>query len=124
MAARENPGAIEEDVSKVSTSNNSNTKMTETDKAQEEATLAMYQKMAAFTTLKKPDARRSIGGHKSHLTRTQNAADRAVTIAADMPCPATIKNMERCLDAYYTKVDTMELAYEHLLIVDPDNAVR
>ena len=61
MAARENPDAIEEDVSKVSTSNNSNTKMTETDKAQEEATLATYQKMAAFTTLKKPDAGRSMG---------------------------------------------------------------
>ena len=95
--------------------------MTDTDKAQEEATLATYQKMAAFTTLKKADARRSIGGHKSHLTRPQNAADRAVSAAADMPCPATIKNMERCLDAYYTKADTMELAYEHLLIVDPND---
>ena len=32
--------------------------------------------------------------------------------------------MERCLDAYYTKADTMELAYEHLIIVDPDNTER
>ena len=79
--------------------------------------------MAAFTTLKKADARRSIGGHKSHLKRTQNAADRAVSTAADMPCPATIKTWNDA-STYYTKADTMELAYEHLLIVDPDDAAR
>ena len=111
MATRENPDAIELDVSKIYTSGTSNTDMTDTDKAREEATLATYQKMADFTTLKKTDAQRSIGGHKSHLTRTQNAADRAVSTTANMPCPATINNMERCLDAYYTKADTMELAY-------------
>ena len=127
MAAKENPNvdAIEVDESKIDTSaNGSNGIMTETDKAQEEATLATYQKMVAFTTLKRADAIRSIGGHNSHLTRTKDAADRAVTAAADMPCLATIKNMEICLEAYYTKADTMELAYEHLLIVDPEDAER
>ena len=127
MAAKENPNidATEVDVSEIDTSENCSSNMTETDKAQEEAALATYQqKKAAFTALKKADARSSIGGHKSHLTRTRDAADRAVTAAADMPCPATIKNMERCLEAHYTKADTMELAYEHLLIMDPDNAER
>ena len=118
MTTRENPDAIEVDISEINTSGNSNTDMADTDKAQEEATLATYQKMAAFTTLKKADARRSIGGHKSHLTRTHNAEDRAVNTAADMSCPATIKNMEQCLGAYYTKANTMEMAYNHLLIVD------
>ena len=32
--------------------------------------------------------------------------------------------MERCLEAYYTKADTMELAYEHLQVVNPDKAER
>ena len=100
MAAKENPtvDAIEVDISEIDTSTNGNSDMTETDKEREEATLATYQKMAAFTTLKIADTRKSIGGHKLHLTRTQNAADRAVTTAADMPCPVTIKNMERCLE--------------------------
>ena len=75
MATREDTDAIEVDVHDVNTSDNSNQEdATETDKAQEEATLATYQKMAAFTALKKTEAKRSIGGHKSHLTRTHNAA--------------------------------------------------
>ncbi len=46
----------------VNTSDNSNQEdATETDKEQEEATLATYQKMAAFTALKKTEAKRSIG---------------------------------------------------------------
>ena len=32
--------------------------------------------------------------------------------------------MKRCLEAYYTKADTMELAYEHLVIVNPEDAER
>ena len=44
MTSRENPDAIEVDVSKIDTSANGNTDMTETDKAQEEATLATYQR--------------------------------------------------------------------------------
>ena len=120
MVAKENPNvdAIEVDESEITTNTNGSNGMTETDNAQEEATLVTYQKMAAFTTLKRADARRSIGCHKSNLTRTKDAADRAVTAVADMPCLATIKNMERCLEAYYTKADTMELAYEYLLIVE------
>ena len=44
MATKENPDAIEVDVSEVNTSDNSNTEMTETDKAQEEVTLATYRR--------------------------------------------------------------------------------
>ena len=126
MAAKESSGtdAIEIDSSEIDTSTNTGNTMTETDKALEEATLATYQKMAAFTSLKRADARGSIGGHKLHLTRMKDAADRAITAVADMPCPETIKNMERCLEAYYTKANTMELAYKHLLVVDPDEAER
>ena len=116
--------AIEVDESEIDISANGSNTMTETDKAQEEATLATYHKMAAFTTLKRADARRSIDGHKSHLIRTKDAADIGVTTVADMPCPATIKNMEHCLEAYYTKADTIELAYDHLLVVDPEEAER
>ena len=99
MAAKENPkvDAIEVDESESNTSANGSNTMTDSDKAQEEATLATNQKMAALTTLKRADARRSIGGHKLHLTRTKDAANRALTAVADMPCPATIENMERCL---------------------------
>ena len=116
--------AIEIKASDINISASGSKTMTDTNKAMKDPTHATYQKMVVFTTLKKADARRSIGRHISHLTRTQNAADRAVTTAADMPCPATIKNMECCLEVYYTKANTMELTYEHLLIVDQEDADR
>ena len=121
MAAKENPNfdAIEVDVSEIDTSANGNSDMTETNKAQDEATLANYQKMAAFTTLKKADARRSIGGHKSHLTQTQNAADRAVTTPAVCKARQPLKIWNVAWRNTTQRPNTMELAYEHLLIVDP-----
>ena len=77
-----NVDTIEVDESEIDTSANRSNTMTDTDKAQEEATLAPYQKKVAFITLKLADARRSIGGHKSHLARTKDVADRAVTAMA------------------------------------------
>lgn len=52
------------------------------------------------------------------MTRTREAADKAVKTVANIPCVGTIKNMERCMEAYYTKADDMKLAYEHLLVFD------
>ena len=66
--------------------------------------------MALFTSLWKDEAKKSLGGHKSHLTRTREVADKAVKAVEDIPSVATIKNMERCMEAYYTKADAMELA--------------
>ena len=109
MATRENPDAIKVDVSEINTSGTSNTEMTDTDKHLPED--------GGIYHLEKGRRPKEHRGHKSHLTMTQNAADRAVT-------PGNHKEHERCLDAYYTKADTMELAYEHLLIVDLDDAAR
>ena len=96
---------IEINASDINTIASHSKMMTDTDKAMNDPTLATHQKVAAFTSLEKVEAKRSIGGHKSHLTRTREAAHRAVTAVADISCPATIKNMERCLEAYYTKAD-------------------
>ena len=78
MSTKETPetDASEIDTSDINTSAISSDMMTETDKAMEDATLDTYQKMAAFTSLKKVEAKRSIGGHKHHLTHTRDAVDR------------------------------------------------
>ena len=120
MATRENPDAIEVDVSEVNTSDSSNTKMTgprgsDTGNVPKDGGVHHPQEDRS----KKKHQGTQITSHKNPKRSRQG-----VTIAADMPCPATIKNMERCLDAYYTKADTMELAYEHLLIVDPNHTAR
>lgn len=52
------------------------------------------------------------------------AADKAVKAVEDIPCIMTIKNMERCMEAYYAKAEAMKLAYEQLHIIDPAEADR
>ena len=98
--------------------------MSETEKAQEDATLTTYQKMATFMTLRKDEAKSSLGSHKLLLGRTRAAADKAVKVVEDLPCVKTIKNMERCMEAYDAKADAMELAYKHLFFLDPAESKR
>ena len=98
--------------------------MMDTNKEQEDATLATYQKMAILMGLCKDEAKKSLGGHKSHLTHTREAADKAVKALEDLPCSAPIKNMERYMESYYAKADAMESAYVHLLVLDPAESER
>lgn len=56
------------------------------------------------------------------MNRTGATADEAVKAVEDIPCIDTIKNIERCMESYYNKLDAMELAFEHLLFVDPAEA--
>ena len=80
--------------------------------------IAIYAKMGTFITLGKEDAKSSLKGHKSHLGQTTMAAERAVKAVEDIPCIATIRNLERCTKAYYA----MKLAYEHQMMIAPEEA--
>ena len=77
--------------------------MAEAGKTHEDATITIYAKMATFFTLSKGGRKRQVKGHKSHLGCTRAAADKEVKAVEDIPCIATIRNMVRCTEAYYSK---------------------
>lgn len=98
--------------------------MTDAEKTQEKFTIAIYTKMATFMTSGEEEAKSSLGSHKSHLGRTRAAAEKALKAVENIPYIASIKNIERCMEASYAKAGAMKLAFKHLLIIDPTKADR